>query len=721
MADWPGLLLLAALIVLSGALLVLNFLPRRARWSLPTAFAALALGVIATGWLGLILAEFGWFGRWQLAAALGVLSIALFIRLRLSGKLAGPDDALPDEPRWASWEWVMLAVWLVAAVWLFFRPHEYVYGGTDAGVYVSLGAEISRHGGFRLVDETFAALPPELQAAVVRPLPNTPGTTSYLFPGFYVTDAAAGRLTPQFYPLHPVLQAAVFGAAGGGASGVRAELLLVGLWMLLGTLAVYLTAREAGGPVVGALALAGLSLMGLQVWFGRYPTSESLTQFMLWTGLWGVARWLGGRGPSALWAFVAGCAFGAVFLVRIDSLVMLPVFSIFLVWRWIGGWQRADSWFALPFVALVVHSLLHGHFLSAPYFYETVGYGVFLLQRAWPVLLVAILVATAVLWWLARNRDRLHAPEKLRRPFLAALVFSLLAYAVYGWFIRPGLATTTMRPDVFSGGEIPVTNHENWLRLGWYLSPVGVWLGVLGGCLLVWRIERRTALLVAFGWLFSIVYLWNISANPHHVYVMRRYVPVVVPFFILGGACLLACRGFSRESWSTRPGDILPRLPYPAAPAILAVFAAVWLAGLGWHARGLISQVDNPGLVEQIDNLAGQMPPEAVLLFNDPAPVGQGDIWGTPLKFIFGHDAFTLRQPPEAIAPSLVETIKTWQNSGRTVIWVGDTGWLDEASIPYHTELVTMNREHLENSYFYRPQAIILDTTVLTVSYLESD
>ncbi len=174
---------------------------------------------------------------------------------------------------------------------------------------MSLGAEIARNGGFQIVDEAFAALPVELQAAVTRPLPNTPGASSYLFPGFYVTDAAAGRLTPQFYPLHPVLQAAVFSAAGGGAEGVKAELLLPGLWMLLGTLAVYLTARDAGGSAVGALTLAGLSLSALEVWFGRYPTSESLTQFLLWGGVWCAARWLGDRELPQLWAFAAGSAF----------------------------------------------------------------------------------------------------------------------------------------------------------------------------------------------------------------------------------------------------------------------------------------------------------------------------------------------------------------------------------------------------------------------------
>lgn len=612
----------------------------------------------------------------------------------------------------------MLAVWLTTAAWLFFRPHETITGGTDAGVYVSLGAEIAQNGGFRLVDETLATLPPDLQAAVMRPLPNTPGASAYLLPGFYVTDAAAGRLTPQFYPLHPVWQAVAFSVTAGGAAGVRAELWLTGLWMALGTLAVYLTARDVGGPLVGALALAGLTLVGLQVWFGRYPTSEALTQFLLWAGVWSAGRWLGDRSPPRLWAFVAGAAFGAVFLVRIDTLVLLPAFAALLVWRWGRGWRAADAWFAGPLVVLMIHSLLHGHFLSGPYFYETVGYGLFLLQRLWPLLLLSVVVAVGALWWLTRRLGRdehLRRAEHLIRPALAALALLWLLYAAYGWFLRPELNATVLRPDVFSGGELPVLDHLNWPRLGWYLTPLGVGLGVVGAALLLWWAERRTMLLLALGLLFAVIYLWNISANPHHVYVMRRYVPVVVPFFVLCGAWLLG-QGWRRATWPPAAGQ--RRAAY-LVPALSLLLALGWLAGLGWAARGFVSQVDYAGLTAQVDALAGQLPPEAVLLFNDQAPVGPGDVWGTPLRFVYGHDAFTLRRPPASVAASLVQTIKTWQNNGRPIVWIGPTEWLDAQGLAYRSQPVALRRVSLESSYDHKPRAINDETTTLLVSYLE--
>jgi hypothetical protein len=407
--------------------------------------------------------------------------------------------------------------------------------------------------------------------------------------------------------------------------------------------------------------------------------------------------------------------------VRIDSIILLPVLSLFLVWRWARGWRRADTWFAVPLTFLAAHSLLHGHFLSAPYFYETLGYGFSLLSRLWPLLLAALVVAALALWWLPRHAREWRLSSRPQRLILAAVAVAFLAYALYGWFIRPTLYDATLRPDVFSGGEVPVLNHENWPRLGWYMSPLGVWLGVIGFCLMLLRLDRRTALGLLLGLLFSFLYLWNISANPHHVYVMRRDGPAVMPLFLLGGAYLLGERGFHREDWRFPAGELAAKIPYPAWLVLLGAVAILWLGGLGWAARGYVSQVDHAGLVAQVDELAGRLPAGAILLFNDQSPVGQGDVWGTPLKFVYGYDVFTLRQPPAEVASPLATQIETWQNTGRPVVWIGATDWLDSQGYRYHSEPMTLTSQRLESSYDHKPQALITETVTLSLSYLESN
>jgi hypothetical protein len=162
----------------------------------------------------------------------------------------------------------------------------------------------------------------------------------------------------------------------------------------------------------------------------------------------------------------------------------------------------------------------------------------------------------------------------------------------------------------------------------------------------------------------------------------------------------------------------------PAQTLALALFVLLgllWLGGLGWAARGFVSRVDHAGLVAQLDGLTTALPPGAIVLFNDQAIVGQGDVWGTPLKFIYGFDVFPLRRPPATVSAPLADTIKTWQNSGRPVVWVGDAAWLDEQGFAYTARETTLSSERLESSYDHKPHAPVTETATLRLNVLESN
>ena len=53
--------------------------------------------------------------------------------------------------------------------------------------------------------------------------------------------------------------------------------------------------------------------------------------------------------------------------------------------------------------------------------------------------------------------------------------------------------------------------------------------------------------------------------------------------------------------------------------------------------------MDYRGVIDQLDRFNAALPPHSVLIFGDSAPVGVGDLLGTPLRFLYGHDVFTLR------------------------------------------------------------------------------
>ncbi len=120
------------------------------------------------------------------------------------------------------------------------------------------------------------------------------------------------------------------------------------------------------------------------------------------------------------------------------------------------------------------------------------------------------------------------------------VALGILGTGIYAYFVLPRTGLLQEAPYWYSDGTIPVQNHLNLVRMGWYLSPLGVWLGMIGISAMVAREDwQRAWPVLGVGLSFSFIYLRNIFNNPFHIYAMRRYVPVVLPFFVLGIAYVL--------------------------------------------------------------------------------------------------------------------------------------------------------------------------------------
>ncbi len=664
--------------------------------------ASLTLGIITIGWIAFVLAEIGWFSLFWLALIWGGLLVMLAWRTRrhqLSWTVPRiPNQAerrlLPFMPQWV--EYAALGVWLIAAVWLFFRPHQFIIGGADAGVYVNLGAEIATKGSILIQDDLLTELNPALYPAFLRPLENMAITPYYILPGFYVSGEPVGEIIPQFYHLHPVWQAVSNSLGGGNDRGVQAELLLPGLWSLLGALAIYLTVRRVAGWETALLALAGLSLNALQVWFARYPTTETFTQFLLWAGFWSLGAWLENPEERPYWGLLAGLTLGQSFLVRIDMLFVLPILGLFGLWLWVrDGWKQEYNWFFLPLLLLILHSLIHALWQSRPYFFELFGFALRLLRVNWYIPVGAGIGGIVLLIGLGRYRRQFIRLGHYRRQLLMSLIIVVIVWALYGWFVRPYLGQTVLWNDPYSETAIPQLNHENLIRLGWYLSPAGIWLGVAGIGLLIWQANRKTAVMLSTSLFIALIYLTNIRANPHQIYAMRRYVPAVMPIFIVGGACFLGWLAAHKKNWLS---------------GIALILTLAWLGGFAWLARGFISQVDYQGILPQIDQLAGQIAPDSILIFNDPTPISQGDIIGTPLHFLKGYDVLTLRDPEALDSQEFDKLLRQWQKQNRTIYWIKVPNGYDW---PLSERPLTAVGQYdikatvLENTYERRPSLLV--------------
>lgn len=690
--------------------------PRSQTGGLALIAASIGLGVAVLGWLAVCLAEVGLFRLSILAFSWGVGVVGLIgLTVRRGGWAA-----LGSLPRWSGnwWQgWFLL--WLVAASWLFLRPHQSLQGGADAGVYVSLAANIAHTGQILIHDDLLAEMAPTLRPAFLRPLPEANYAPSYLFPGFYASGES-GDVTPQFYPLHPVWQALVYALGGKPVQGTLNALHLTGLWALLGTVAIYLTVRQTTSRWAAFLALVGVSLNAIQIWFARYSVTESLTQYLLWLGLWGFGIWWEGMlaGESRpQWGLLAGLMFGSSQLVRIDMFFILALPAAAFLWLLLRPRHAPGShspaplasalWFFVPVLLLSLHTLIHAWWQSRPYFVDTFSYIIRYAQRnPMPVLLgMGGMMLLLAIGYGARSRLTV-APRWVTRLKGAAAVFILL-WGIYGWFLRPVLSGAEQYNDWYSEAAMPILDALNFWRLGWYLSPLGVWLGIVGMAWLVWRLDRRTLPWFTVGLFFSLLYLWRIQASQHQIYTMRRYMPAVMPFFIIAAANLLA--HFSAQQipliswWRSNTRQRLWTL------GTLGL-TLLWLAGFAWLARGFISQVDHAGLVMKLDNFSQTLSPGAILIFNDAAAVGQADFLGTPLHFIFGQDLLIWREPDLLDAGQFRQQLIFWQGQGRAIYWIeipGGHAWpLPNTPLPPGTSY-QIESQLLEGTYDRRPTTIL--------------
>lgn len=676
-------------------------------------FISLTTGVIILGWLAMLMAELGIFSILLLGAT-WLLLVLLMLALVLKHKSQAPEsstantidhdptqitgDKKPENSWWTSnrLQYGLLALWLVGAGWLFFRPHQYVLGAADAGVYVNLAASIVDTGGIIIDDPTLAQMDQSLRPALLRTIPGSSRAQEiapyYLLPGFFVAESPGGRIIPQFYALHPVWQ-----AIGYAMGGVRAALLMTGLWALLGSLAVYMVIRQISNWQVGLLVLLGLSLCALQIWFARYPTAEMLSQFFLWAGLWSTMVWLKGGRPVFLWGLIGGLALGQVLLARIDAYFLLVVPAAIFLWLHLSGrWQRHHWVFFVPLILLTFHSLLHALTQSSPYFYTTFDYSLQLLRNNWWLPVGFLVSGIILLFILYRFRHEIGRLDGFWRRAPAGAAVLVLLIVLYGWFIRPNLGGEITSYDYwYGGGQLPLgLDRENLVRLSWYLSPVGIAVATAGICLMILSFERQKAILLGTGLIFSLIYVWRIQANPHQIYAMRRYVPAVLPFAMVASGALYGRLFSYRQPWQ-RTGSLL--------------LASAWLVALGLSAQGFIQQVDYAGIIERLDELDAMLEQESILVFNEEVPIGSGDTLGTPLHFIYGHDVYRIHNWETLDQKAFAETIANWLADGRAVFWIGDGyEFLADFGISsgYSFEETLVSRQ-LEGRYDQKPREIV--------------
>lgn len=710
-----GLVALAALLYVPGAAILnslarrqpsANFFSGRDEWL----FTAVLISALVSGGLGFVLAEIGAFYWWSvlllalffslaIAVGLGRASIKWRLLLALLNVPPAPPTRRAEHP-WLRAQRIALLALIVVAAALFARPAEMLRGALDSGVYVNAGVALGRTGSIfqhdllmrQLNDDTG-----ETRELVIYNNPDRYTLDRLRMSGFYIYDKQAALVLPQHYSLYPVWIGLLY-----TLFGVWGALYATPLLALLGVLAVYFFARRTLTPGAALLVLALLVVCPVTIWFARYPVSEILQQFLLFAGLFAFLRMVQLKGEpypaggvdradsdisraedahetwASLWGTVAGLALGEIMLARPDFIFYLaPVPVYLLYWRLARKWWRPYTWFAATMGVMLAFYLLYFAVYSFGYTMDLYFNVIQDVRRLWGPLLAGVyllVIAVALLDRLyLRVRplwSRLESwSSRYRWVWAGGLALAVLAYVAYqyGWApwqpnFRadsagnpiPQAFTTTW--DSYIGAPVDQGSRYNLLRIGWYLSPLGIIAGTLGLLRWVWsKLSAATWLFFGALLVVSFAFVQETYTEAHYIYTMRRYVPIILPALIIGFAWF--CQFF----WSRlRPRALGYVVGWSFAVALLAFFI--------YTSRVIIPHVEEQGALNELSALAANFQGKSVVIFSNERD--EPYVVATPLQYVFGVESFVLSPSyPGVNNNALEQAVVRWQKQGYTV-WV---------------------------------------------------
>lgn len=495
------------------------------------------LGVARIRYLFVLLAVYS-----LVCLALLLKSRALHWRLPAWGRL---------RPGWSD---LCLAGILLLGVFTFGRTSEYIASQRDPGEHANIAVRLAQEQSLRFSDPDYRDFDEDRQKLF---LPVLLKNALYLeaVPGFSLLDAETGEMLPQYLHLFPLWLSLAFKLwRFDGLFGFNVLLGLLSLLLVVG-LAIEVFRSKTVGLVASGLLCLNLG----QIWLVRSPFSETLAQVLLLAGVWMLTLALSRR-HSGL-GFLSGLVFGLSLMVRIDSVLAIVALSVFLILVR-SGLAGKVGLPVRPVVAGlaigVAYSLAHIALFAYPYVLSILhNQGVLsLLDRQWRWLLALVLLA-AIAAWSSRRLTRAWQdggfpiatswgdPSTRRRVVFVGLSGLLVVAFGWGYFLRPmmdpGASLLPLAPP--HQGFIPYYDELNLVRLGWYLSPLGLCLALLGAILALRQVvlkgQVRPLPLLLLLAAFLLFYGYKSRAFPDNYWVIRRYAEVAIPaMLILAGLAM---------------------------------------------------------------------------------------------------------------------------------------------------------------------------------------
>lgn len=386
-------------------------------------------------------------------------------------------------------------------------PTYYLQGGRDHGVYAMFSIHASRTGGLNFDQPRLREIEKKFGDVAALSYPG-------LYSGFRRgLESDPAKLIPQFQHLFPA-----YGAAFHSLFGMEGVFRANGVLSAVAILFFFIISRILAGTVPALLAMAALAINPAVIWNARAPFTEMLSLWLAMMGTWMLLD--STRRPAAA-AALAGAVLGAGVFARLDAglngLLILGGAAHLL---FAGAKARTGHLIAASLAYIVISGLgfADGFVHSRPYFNDLWGdgsvKGLFLINFG------AAGIALA-----------LGLSSRLRGFFTEARTVTWIRFAVIvltGWYFFHYFVLAPI-DHAFNGRSI----HE----LGWYVTPLAYVLAPFAMLTVLKRPDwHRWAPFILFLGFTSFAYLVKPSITPDHFWASRRWLPHVIPLFLLFSA-----------------------------------------------------------------------------------------------------------------------------------------------------------------------------------------
>lgn len=569
-------------------------------------------------------------------------------------------------------------------------PFDFIYDTTDCGVYVSSGVQAFRNGSWRFIDPEIADGDDAFRQAFFQLTPpdRYESARKFHFEGlmgiaYFIKSLDTGLIEPRYFNLYP-LWIGLFVSVLGLQPGVW---LVTPFLALCGMIGIFLLAGALAGRGSANLTLGLLAVCVLQVWFGRYistemPVQAAIMNALAWMLLFGPApdRSSGDdrgncveacnrritrnyRGYSRLAMMVSGLMLGTGHFARIDTVLVIPAVAVAgLMWLAFERNLRPYLLFLATYATVTPVAVLTAWRLNETYVLETFVHVDFSMSPSLAGGSAAGVVAIAVFsgWFVRKRMDRITEWYRAHSAVILNIICIAMGIAVfYGYFIRPVLNPPDY--ELFRKMSKEARSHAfpsmtlRWL--GWYMTPPVLFASFAGLCLLMRRrLTLRNILFFLIAAFYCVYFLESLHCTPYHYWGMRRFITVVVPVLFIGSGYFF-CRAFQ---WSRKLRSHL-------ASACVAILLTVTAGALAKDLRLITGFNHWRGSIDSLERINSTLPEDCRLI----VPTYPGIYMYTPLKLLFDRKVYMMQN--QADTGAVLKIVSKWLENGERVFVMGRT------------------------------------------------